>query len=116
MKRIIISAALVSLVAGASTFAHEQSLHKGRATEGEVTAVSETGLTLKTVKGTVPVTVSEKTQFERGEERATRQDVHQGDSVSVFGTVLADGEVVAREIVIHRAGSAGKSHEHHDAE
>lgn len=99
-----------------AALAHEQSMHKGRATEGEVAAVSDKGLSLKTAKGTVPVTVSEKTEFERGDDKVTKNDIHQGDHVSVFGTVLADGELVAREIVIHPAGGEGKPHEHHDAD
>lgn len=110
MHRAIVGGLVgLSLIASVAA-AHEQSLHKGRPTEGEVVSVSEERLVLKTSKGTVPVTLSETTHVERGTGEATRKDIRQGDHVSVFGTTLASGEIVAREIVIHPAGGAGEHH------
>ena len=99
------------LLAGGLSAAHEQSLHKGRSTEGEVVSVSKDGLMMQTAKGRVSVTLSESTTVERGDEQVARDAIHTGDHVSVFGTTLATGELVAREIVIggvhHHDGHTG---------
>ena len=108
MREAIISGFLGVLFMAGLAAAHEQSLHKGHPTEGEVVSVSGERLKLKTSKGTVLVTVSETTRFERGAGEATRKDFHQGDHVSVFGTTLASGELVAREIIIHPEGGGGE--------
>ena len=106
MTRIIGSGIAAVLLAAGLAAAHEQSLHKGRSTEGEVISVSEDGLVMQTAKGNVSVTLSDSTTVERGDEKVARGAVHTGDHVSVFGTTLATGELVAREIVI------GGSHDH----
>src|SRR5207244_9566545 len=109
MARIIGTGIAVVLLAAGVSAAHEQSLHKGRPTEGEVVSVSEDGLVMQTGKGKVSLTFSNSTTVERGDEKVLRDAIHAGDHISVFGTTLATGEVVAREIVI--GGSHG--HESH---
>ena len=100
MTRIIGTGVAVVLLAGGLSAAHEQSLHKGRPTEGDVASVSKDGLVVQTAKGKVSVTLLDSTTVERGDEKVARDTVHTGDHVSVFGTTLATGELVAREIVI----------------
>ncbi len=100
--------ALVLLAAGFSA-AHEQSLHKGRPTEGQVVSISKDGLVIQTAKGNVSVTLSDSTTVERDDEKVTRDAIHTGDHVAAFGTTLATGELVAREIVIR----GPRAHEGH---
>ena len=107
MTRIIGIGIAVVVLAGGLAAAHEQSFHKGHPREGEVVSVSNDGLVMQTAKGNVSVTLSHSTTVERGDERVARDAIHTGDHVSVFGTTLASGELVAREIVI------GGAH-HHD--
>ena len=106
MTRIFRTGIAVMLLAGGLAAAHEKSLHKGHPTEGEVMSVSKDGLVVETTKGKVSVTLSDSTVFERGDDKVTRDVVHTGDHVSVFGTTLATGELVAREVMI------GDSHGH----
>ena len=107
MARIIGRGIAVVLLVGGLAAAHEQSLHKGHPTEGEVVSVSKDDLVMQTAKGNVSVTLSDSTTVERGDAKVARDAIHTGDHVSVFGTTLATGEFVAREIVI------GGAHDHH---
>ena len=96
--------------------AHEQSLHKGKPVEGEVTAIAADRLTLKSAAAMLTVVFDEKTHFECEDRPAAKGDVAQGDHVTVFGTKLATGELVAREVLVRRAHDAGASgHSGHDA-
>ncbi len=89
--------------------AHEKSLHKGKPVEGEVTAVAADRLTLATGSATLVVLLDDKTTFERADRPAARADVKPGDRLSVFGTRLATGELVAREVLIGGAPDEGVS-------
>ena len=100
--------ALLALSA-AIAVAREQRLHKGHATEGEVVSVSKDSLVMQTQKGTVSVTLSDATTVERGDGKVARDAIKKGARVSVFGTTLASGEVVAREVLIH-AGHHQEGH------
>ena len=96
--------------------AHEQSLHKGKPVEGEVGTLAGDRLTLKTATATLTVVLDENTHFERDDQPATKADLAQGNHLTVFGTKLATGELVAREVLIggaHGAGAPG--HSGHDA-
>jgi hypothetical protein len=106
MTRIIGRGIALVLLAAGLAAAHEQSLHKAQPTDGEVVSVSKDRLVVETAKGNVSVTLSDSTTVERGEEQVARDAIHTGDHVSVFGTTLATGELVAREIVM------GSSHDH----
>ena len=109
MTRMMATAFSVLLGAGLAV-AHEQSLHKGRATEGEVASVSKDGLVMQTPKGKISVTLSDTTTVERGDEKVGQDAIHPGDHVTVFGTTLATGELVAREVLLGGA----HVHEKHD--
>lgn len=80
--------------------AHEQHLHKGHATEGEVVSVSPDGFKMRTAKGIVFVSVVDSTAIERGDERIGREAIKAGVRVSVIGTTLASGEIVARGVLL----------------
>ena len=91
---------LMPFVAGA----HDPSKHKGKPTKGEVVSVANDRIEVKTATGTKTFTLTDKTKFERGEQAATRADLKKGDPVTVFGTTLASGEVVAREVLVGKPG------------
>ena len=98
---------LAGVLATAGTLlAHDKSLHKGRPTDGEVVTVVANRLDLKTAQGIKKVTLTEKTTFERGDKAAARADLKKGDKVTVFGTTLATGEIVANEVLLAAPGSA----------
>jgi ribosomal protein S1 len=100
-RSMLIALALLGLVGVSSAVrAHDASLHKGKPTLGEVVSVEDNGLKLKTATGTTTVTFREETKFERGDKKATREELKPGDQVSVFGTKLPSGELVAREVLL----------------
>ena len=104
-------ALLALLLLSSPGAAHERSLHKGKPVEGEVAALAPDRLTLKTAAATLTVVLDEKTHFERGDKPAAKADLAQGDHLTVFGTKLATGEIVAREVLIEGAHDPG--HEAH---
>lgn len=59
--------------------------------------------------GAKTVTINDKTKFERGSAQAMKSDLKKGDRVTVFGTKLTNGELLARGI---RLGSP----EHHESQ
>lgn len=97
ISRILIT--LVLLVP-ASMRAHDPSKHKGKAVEGEIVSIAEGRFEMKTESGSVPVTFSSKTKFEHGSQAVTKDHLQKGERVSVFGTKLPTGELVAREVLI----------------
>jgi hypothetical protein len=99
-------AALVS-VCGTAAYAHDASKHKGKPIEGEVVSVAGDRFQLKTATGTVPVTFSSKTKFEHGKAMVDKTHVTKGGRITVFGTKLPSGEVVAREVLIGGAEAQG---------
>jgi len=109
MRTILVGIAALVVAGGSIATAHEQSLHKGRATGGTVVAISERGLVLETAAGNVSVTLSETTKFERYDNPATKEDIRKGHYLEVFGTKLETGELVAKEIIVH--GPEGPKHE-----
>ena len=100
MKRMIAAVFALSLMVPAAAVAHDASKHKGKPIKGEVSNVSKDGVELKTTDGNVPVTFSSKTKFEHGNAAVDKTHVTKGAQVSVFGTKLPTGEVVAREVLI----------------
>jgi hypothetical protein len=94
-------------VCGTAAYAHDASKHKGKPIEGEVVSVAEDRFQLKTATGTVPVTFSSKTKFEYGKATVDKTHVTKGGRITVFGTKLPSGEVVAREVLIGGAEAQG---------
>ena len=109
MKRILITiTAAVALTSGAM-LAHDASKHKGKPVQGEVVSSAGDRFEVKTATGVVPVTFSSKTKFEHGNATVDKTHVSKGAHVSVFGTKLPSGEIVAREILI---GSSAEHNQH----
>jgi len=102
-KRLSIGLLFVVLLIPSLTRAHDPSKHKGKGVQGEIVSVANDRIELKTSAGTKTVTINEKTKFERGSAQATKSDLKKGDGVTVFGTKLASGELVAREILLSNA-------------
>ena len=113
-RSMFLTLALVGLLgAPAAVHAHDASLHKGKPTKGEVTAIEDNGVQLKTAKGTMTVTFQDKTAFERRDAKAAREDIHKGDQLTVFGTKLPTGELVAREVRLPTTEAKAGFHAHH---
>jgi hypothetical protein len=94
------------LATAGALLAHDASLHKGRPTEGQVVSAVGNRFDLKTAQGIKKVTLTEKTKFERGDKAAVRADLKIGEKVTVLGTTLATGEIVANEVLLQAPGTA----------
>jgi hypothetical protein len=101
-----ISAIILALGLLTAAGAHDASLHKGKATAGEIISVSGDQVKLKTASGPVTVTLNEKTKFEHGNKNVDRSHLQKGQKVSVFGVKLPSGQLVAKEIVVAPDSSA----------
>jgi len=96
---------IFALLAAQQAGAHDAKLHKGKPTEGEIVSVAAGKMELKTAAGPLTVTLSDKTKYEHGKQTVTRGHLKAGERVSVFGTKLPTGELVAREVLIGTADS-----------
>ena len=86
--------------------AHDPSQHKGKAITGEIVSLAEDRFELKTAGGRASVTFTSKTKFEHEGRPAGKSHLGRGERVSVIGTRLPTGEIVAREVLM---GAAPKS-------
>lgn len=105
-----IATALMFLAALSIPFslaAHDKKMHKGKATEGEITSVSGDRFEMKTAAGTMLVMLSAKTKFEHGSETVDKTHLKVGERVSVFGTKISKSEIAANEVLL---GAAHSSH------
>jgi hypothetical protein len=109
MKHLAVILLTLALVVPAA-IAHDASKHKGKATQGEITAVTGDTVELKTAAGNVRVSLTSKTKIEHGTQVVDRSHLKTGERVHVFGTKLPSGELVAREIVIGTADHTGAEH------
>ena len=102
---------ILLLLLGAALFqqisAHDASKHKGKGTTGEISSMTSDALQLKTAAGVLKITLTADTRIEHGDAPSDRSHLKKGAKVTVFGTKLPGGEIVAREVVI-AAGSAAK--------
>jgi hypothetical protein len=98
--KLITTMLAISLLIQPLASAHDASLHKGKATTGEVVSVSDDKMEMKTPTGPVTITLNAKTKYEHGSKAAAKSHLQKGQQVSVFGTKLPTGELVAKEIVI----------------
>jgi hypothetical protein len=111
--KLFLTLALTGVLGVAPAYAHDASLHKGKPTVGKVESLSENGVNLKTAKGTTAVTFQDKTKFERGDAQASAQEIQTGDQLTVFGTKLPSGELVAREVLLPSAKAKTETHTQH---
>ena len=120
LRTLLLTAALIAPV---QIEAHDPAKHKGKGTAGEIVSVAGDRLELKNQAGVMKVTLTSETRIEHGEAAVDKSHLIKGSKVTVFGTKLPGGEVVAREVVItslpvsKRGGQtknkeAGASHVH----
>ena len=113
----------VALIAPVQIEAHDPAKHKGKGTAGEIVSVASDQLELKNQAGVFNITLTGDTRIEHGNAAVDKSHLLKGSKVTVFGTKLPGGELVAREIVItsspvsRRGGQpkdkkAGASHVH----
>lgn len=110
MNRIVLTFLLaVGILAPTAVWSHDPSKHKGKATVGEIISVGDDRFELKTASGTIPVTLSSKTKFEHGNAAVEKTHLQKGEKVSVIGTKLPNGDLVAKEVIlgVPNAKSAG---------
>ena len=93
------------LLAGGTAIAHEGHMHLGKPTHGTVAAISSDQLTLQTDHGAVAVTLTDHTTVEEGDRVVGREALHLGAPISVFGTTLPGGEIVASAIHVEGSGA-----------
>lgn len=91
---------VIGLITGPLASAHDPSKHKGKATFGEIVTVGADRFEIKTASGTIPVTFSSKTKFEHGDHVVDKSHLSKGEKVSVIGTKLPTGELVAKEVLL----------------
>ena len=94
------SAVIVALLVVLPAAGHDAKLHKGKPAEGEVVSIAASKLELKTATGPLMVTLSDKTKYEHGKQNVTKSHLKVGERITVFGTKLPTGELVAREVLI----------------
>jgi hypothetical protein len=114
MKRKLLAALTLAVTCLTTTpaFAHDQSQHKGQATEGEIVSAQPGRFVMKTASGEKTVSFDDKTKIEVGDEAGKREDLEHGARVAVFGTKLPGGEIVAKEIVVLGGDSYYDAHRH----
>lgn len=100
MKKILLSLSFLSVVLGTFTaHAHDVKYHKGKPVHGTVTTVKPDGFDLETADGTLHVVLDKDATIEKDKSSASKEDIKRGMHVSVFGTKLESGELVARAVV-----------------
>ncbi len=98
--------------------AHEADKHAGKPTKGEIAAVATDSFQMKTSLGTVKVSFDKDTKFEHGDKVVDKSHLMKGEKITVFGTKLPSGEIVAKEVVLgamdmdHSAEKGGAKHNH----
>ncbi|RUL83565.1 DUF5666 domain-containing protein [Tautonia sociabilis] len=107
----VIAAALFALTAVPPALAHDPSLHKGKPVAGEVASIAKNTISLKTDSGMMKVTFDRGTRFEHGDHQSSAEEIREGMRVTVFGTKLPGGAIVAREVVL----DAGPTEPHEGA-
>lgn len=122
MKQLVLAIMLLgALLAPVALRAHDASKHKGKGTTGEIVTVADDRFELKTASGNVMVTLSGDTRIEHGKSTVDKTHLLKGSKVTVFGTKLPGGELVAREVVVSgnpakggmaKHGMKGDTHKH----
>ena len=94
---------LATLSLPLSISAHDKKMHKGKATEGEITSVTGNRFEMKTATGAVTVTLSSTTKVEHGDAVVDKSHLKVGEHVSVFGTKISKGEIAASSVLLGTA-------------
>jgi hypothetical protein len=105
--------ALLALAGSVSMLtAHDAAKHKGTPTQGQIASVAEDSFQVKTATGTVKVSFNKDTKFEHGDDVVDKTHFTKGAKISVFGTKLPSGEIVAKEILMGNPKTAPAKDEH----
>lgn len=91
---------------------HDADQHKGTPTEGEIASVAADSFQMTTARGTVKVSFNRETTFEHGDEAVDKSHLMKGEKISVFGTKLPSGEIVAKEVVMSATDEGAAEHHH----
>ncbi len=106
-RRLATSILAVVLAAPLALSAHDESKHKGDAMMGEITAISEGEISLKTHDGVKTVVLNQETAILDGEAKIESSALKAGDHVTVHGTTQADGGIVAKKVMKGMTSSEG---------
>lgn len=109
IQRIVITMLAAGAMSLATLSAHDAKLHKGKATDGEVVSIDGSKMVMKTAKGNVNVTLGKDTKYEMGDQAVDVNHFSKGSKVSVTGTKLANGDLVAKEVIMPMAGTKAKA-------
>jgi hypothetical protein len=111
--RTYVVTALLALAGSVSILmAHDAAEHKGTPTQGQIASVAADSFQVKTATGTVKVSFNKETKFEHGDDVVDKTHFTKGAKISVFGTKLASGEIVAKEILMGASTPAPAKDEH----
>ena len=105
VRRFAMTMLVASSMAVSTLSAHDAKLHKGKATDGEVVSIDAAKMVVKTAKGNVNVTLNKDTKYEMGDQAVDASHFMKGSKVSVIGTKLANGNLVAKEVIMSMAGA-----------
>lgn len=117
IRRLQNTLLLAGLVGASLLSAHDEKLHTGNATQGEIVSIAGNNVVMKTATGNIKVTLSKDTKYEMGDQTVDVNHFKKGDKVSVIGTKLATGELAAKEMMMtmapaKAAGKAEGDHKH----
>lgn len=110
IRRLSPTLLAVGLMSASLLSAHDAKLHKGKATEGEIVSILGNTVVMKTATGNVNVVLNKDTKYEMGEQAVDVNHFKKGDKISVIGTKLATGELVAKEMIMTMAPSKAAAH------
>lgn len=114
MRVRLLFVSIVALVGVAqSATAHGNEAH-GKPVMGNVVALEKDSFVIKGEKGDIKVAVSGKTEYTTGDgSEVTTMRPETGDHVLVYGTILGDGSIVAKEVTVHRMAKKSGDHTGH---
>lgn len=104
---------VLGLMGASALSAHDGDDHKGKATEGQIVSIAADNFVMKTAKGNVTVTLSKDTKYEMNKQAVDKGHFKTGDKVSVIGTALTGGKLVAKEVMMGNAPSHDADHAKH---
>lgn len=115
IRRLQHTLLLAGLMGAPMLTAHDEKLHTGNATQGEIVSIAGNNVVMKTATGNIKVTLSKETKYEMGDQAVDVTHFKKGDKVSVIGTKLATGELAAKEMMMTMAPAkaAGKTEADH---
>ncbi len=115
-NRVLQAVLATGLTTASLINAHDAKLHKGNATQGEIVSIAGDTVVLKMATGNLTVTLNKDTKMEMGDLAVDINHFKKGDKVSVIGTKLATGELVAKELLMAPAKTKAAAHtegDHH---